>query len=67
MVETIQQMQAVNTSPNIPFIIVGEWTTRWARMPSSIDLTKPTKPKEVPSTFSHKFIFVEEIFQDINK
>jgi hypothetical protein len=41
--------------------------TNWARMPSSIEPGNPTKLQEIPSTSPSKTIFVDEIFQDINK
>ncbi len=67
MVETIQQMQAVNPSLDLPTPLVGEWTISWARMRSLIKHLEPTKLQEVPSTFPSKNISMEEIFQDINK
>jgi hypothetical protein len=36
-------------------------------MLSSSKPLKPTKLQEVPFTFPSKIIYVEEIFQDINK
>ncbi len=67
MVEIIEQMQTTNPPPNICTTITREWTTNWAKMPSPTKLAKPTKPHEVFLTSPNKFIFVEEIFQDINK
>jgi hypothetical protein len=42
-------------------------TTSWIGMLSSIEPAKPIKLQEVLSTSPSKIIFVEEIFQDINK
>ncbi len=39
----------------------------WAMMPSSRKPIEPTKSQEIFSTSPSKFIYVEEIFQDINK
>ncbi len=67
MVETIQQMQATTPPLEAPFTLVGEWFTSWTKMPSSIDLAKPSKLQEVPSMFISKIIFVVDTFDDINK
>ncbi len=52
---------------DLPTIIVKEWITIWAGPPSLIELTKPTKLYEIPSTSQRKIIYVEEVFQDSNK
>ncbi len=67
MVETIQQMQAVNLPPNLQNFSIREWTTSWADMPSSSEPTKSTKFQEIPSTSPSEIISMEETFQDISK
>jgi hypothetical protein len=67
MVETIQHMEAASSPLDLPNPSIGEWTTNWARMPSSAEFVEPTKLQEVRSTSPSKIIFMDEIFQDINK
>jgi hypothetical protein len=67
MVETIQQMQVINPPLDLPIPSTKEWTISWVRMPTSIECADPIELQEVPFTSPSKTIFVEEIFQDINK
>jgi hypothetical protein len=67
MVETIQQMQVINSPLDLPIPSTKEWTISWARMPSSIEPANPIKLQEVPFTSPRKSISIKEIFQDINK
>jgi hypothetical protein len=60
-------MQVVSLPLNLPTPSIGEWTTSWARMPSSTKPTKTTKLQEVHFKFPSKIIYEKEIFQDISK
>ncbi len=67
MVKTIQQMQIASPPPNLPAIIVGEWTIGWIKMLSLVGLIERLEIQKVPSTFPSRLIHAEEIFQNINK
>jgi hypothetical protein len=62
MVETIQHMQVVSPSLDLPIPLIREWTISWAGIPCSINLTKTTKLQEAPSNYPNKIISMEEIF-----
>jgi hypothetical protein len=67
MVEPIQQMQVINLPLDLPIPSTKEWMISWARMPNSTEPANLIELQEVPFTSPNKTIFVEEIFQDINK
>jgi hypothetical protein len=62
MVETKQQMKAINPPLDLPTPSTREWMTSWVGMPSLTKHANLTKHHEVPSTFPSKTTFVKGYF-----
>jgi hypothetical protein len=60
-------MQVIDTHVEVPCTTKREWNTSLAKMLNSIAFTKTSKPQEVLFSPQNKLIFIEEVFQDINK